>query len=146
MVGVTSRLRSSYERGCQGKKLLPAPREDAGMGTYIQPHQTLRGVIGLAALARRALADVRTLQLGQQIEEQKTARKEKTVRVDRMRRQANRMDIPAVMVDDDPETQRGLELMAEAERDHQRGCKREPATLEDYQLNPAKTFTPKPGK
>ena len=45
---------SSYERGCQGKKLLPAPREDAGMVTYIQPHHTLRGVIGLAALARRA--------------------------------------------------------------------------------------------
>src|ERR1039457_902159 len=51
---VTSRYRSSYERGCQGKKLLPAPREDAGMVTYIQPHHTLRGVIGLAALARRA--------------------------------------------------------------------------------------------
>src|ERR1039458_6875589 len=48
------RTRASYERGCQGKKLLPAPREDAGMVTYIQPHHTLRGVIGLAALARRA--------------------------------------------------------------------------------------------
>src|ERR1035437_8874782 len=54
VVGVTSRYHSSYERGCQGKKLLPAPREDAGMVTYIQPHHTLRGVIGLAALARRA--------------------------------------------------------------------------------------------
>jgi hypothetical protein len=88
---------------------------------------------------RRALADVRTLQLGQQIAEQKTARKEKTVRVDRMRRQASRMDIPSVMVDDDPETQRGLELMAEAERDHQRG-QNEPKV---NQLDPTKTFNPK---
>jgi hypothetical protein len=88
---------------------------------------------------RRALADVLTLQLGQQIEEQKTARKEKTVRVDRMRRQAQRMEIPSVMVDDDPETQRGLELMAEAERDYQRG-EREPKV---YQLDPTKTFNPK---
>jgi hypothetical protein len=88
---------------------------------------------------RRALADVRTLQLGQQIEEQKTARKEKTVRVDRMRRQAQRMEIPAVMVDDDPETQRAIDLMAEAQRDHQRGQK-EPKI---YQLDPAKTFNPK---
>jgi hypothetical protein len=92
---------------------------------------------------RRAIADVRTLQLGQQIAEQKTARKAKTVRVDRMRRQANRMDIPAVMVDDDPETQRGLELLAEAEREHQRGCKQEAATPPIYQLDPNKSFTPK---
>jgi hypothetical protein len=95
---------------------------------------------------RRALADVRTLQLGQQIEEQKTARKEKTVRVDRMRRQANRMDIPSVMLDDDAETQRGLELMAEAEREHQRGCEQEPATPHVYQLDPNKTFNPKGNK
>src|ERR1035441_3471844 len=54
MVGEKSRLRSSYERGCQGKKLLPAPLRDAGVVTYIQPHLILRGVIGLAALARRA--------------------------------------------------------------------------------------------
>ena len=52
-----SRLHSSYERGCQGKKLLPAPLRDAGVVTYIQPHLIphliLRGVIGLVALARR---------------------------------------------------------------------------------------------
>src|ERR1700680_3025138 len=52
-----SKQRSSYERGCQGKKLLPAPLRDAGMVTYIQPHLIphliLRGVIGLVALARR---------------------------------------------------------------------------------------------
>ena len=95
---------------------------------------------------RRALADVRTLQLGQQIEEQKTALKEKTVRVDRMRRQASRMDIPAVMIDDDPETQRGLELLAQAEREHQGGRKQDAATPKVYQLKPAKMFTPKPGK
>jgi len=51
--GEVSPLHSSYERGCQEKKLLPAPGEDAGVVTYIQPHLILRGVIGLAALARR---------------------------------------------------------------------------------------------
>jgi hypothetical protein len=95
---------------------------------------------------RRALADARTLQLGQQIEEQKTARKEKTARVERMRRQAQRMEIPAVMVDDDPNTQRGIELLAEAERDHQRGRSRKATAAHSYQLDPNKTFTPKPGK
>ena len=49
--------RSSYEKGCQEKKLLPAPLRDAGVVTYIQPHLiprlTLRGVIGFFALARR---------------------------------------------------------------------------------------------
>ena len=40
------------ERGCQGKKILPAPQEDAGVVTYIQPRLILiRGVVGLAALA-----------------------------------------------------------------------------------------------
>src|ERR1022692_5337504 len=47
----------SYERGCQVKKILPAPLRDAGVVTYIQPnlipHLILRGVIGLVALARR---------------------------------------------------------------------------------------------
>jgi len=47
----------SYEKGCQEKKLLPAPLRDAGVVTYIQlhliPHLILRGVIGLVALARR---------------------------------------------------------------------------------------------
>jgi len=56
-VGETSSLRSSYERGCQGKKILPAPPRDAGVVTYIQPHLIphliLRGVIGLVALACR---------------------------------------------------------------------------------------------
>src|ERR1700691_4043430 len=32
-----SRLRLSYERGCQGKNILPAPLEDAGVVTCIQP-------------------------------------------------------------------------------------------------------------
>ena len=53
MVYTHRRFHSSYERGCQGKKLLPAPREDAGVVTYIQSHLILRGVIGLVALARR---------------------------------------------------------------------------------------------
>ena len=47
----------SYEKGCQGKKVLPAPLGDAAVVTYIQPHLiphlTLRGVIGLVALTRR---------------------------------------------------------------------------------------------
>jgi hypothetical protein len=53
----TSLIHSPYEKGCQGKKLLPAPLRDAGVVTYIQPHLIpqliLRGVIGLVALARR---------------------------------------------------------------------------------------------
>ena len=88
---------------------------------------------------RVAIADAHTAQLGQEFDHLKTAQKEKTVRVDRMRRQANRLDIPAVMVDDDPETQRGLELMAEAEREHQRGQKE----AKVYQLDPTKQFNPK---
>ena|ERR1700686_2745944 len=51
------RERSSYEKGCQEKKLLPAPLRDAGVVTYIQPrpspHLILRGVNCLVALARR---------------------------------------------------------------------------------------------
>jgi hypothetical protein len=43
----------SYGRGCQERKLLPAPREDAGGVTYIQPYLILRGVVGLVAWARR---------------------------------------------------------------------------------------------
>jgi hypothetical protein len=93
---------------------------------------------------RRTLADDSTLQLGQQIEEQKTARKEKTVRVDRMRRQAQRMEIPAVMLDDDPDNARALDLFAEAEREHQRGNKQEATTVHSYQLDSNKAFTPKP--
>src|SRR6266567_8950152 len=52
-----NQFRSSYERGCQGKKHLPAPLGDAGVVTFIQPHLIahlmLRGVICLVALARR---------------------------------------------------------------------------------------------
>jgi hypothetical protein len=52
-----SQLHSSYEKGCQGKKILPAPLGDAGVVTYIQPHPDsyfiLGGVFGLVALARR---------------------------------------------------------------------------------------------
>ena len=57
MIVPNRRFRSSYEKGCQGKKLLPAPLRDAGVVTYIQPrlipHLILRGVIGLVALAGR---------------------------------------------------------------------------------------------
>ena len=91
---------------------------------------------------RQTIADAHTLQLGQQIEEQKAGRQEKTVRVERGRRQARRMDIPAVMIDDDPDTLRGLELMAEAERDHQRRRKQNAASAHTYFLDPNKTFTP----
>src|ERR1022692_4227513 len=50
----TSRFHSSYERGCQEKKILPAPREDADVVTCIQPRLIPGGVVGLAALDRRA--------------------------------------------------------------------------------------------
>ena len=57
MVDAIRPYRSSYEKGCQGKKILPAPLRDAGVVTCIQPHLIphliLRGVIGLVALARR---------------------------------------------------------------------------------------------
>jgi hypothetical protein len=58
-----SPLHSSYERGCQEKTFLPAPREDAGVVTYIQPHLILRGVIGFVALARRMFQRQRQSQL-----------------------------------------------------------------------------------
>src|SRR5580693_5370006 len=45
---------SSYKRGCQEKRLLPAPRRDAGGVTYIQPSHSRKGD-WLAALARRRL-------------------------------------------------------------------------------------------
>jgi hypothetical protein len=91
---------------------------------------------------RVALADARTLQLGQAIDQGKAAQKEKTVRVERGRRQARRLDIPAVMIDDDPDTLRGLELMAEAQREHTRGETPEPEAAHTYQLDPNKTFAP----
>src|ERR1700719_2833061 len=57
IVDAIRRFHSSYEKGCQEKKHLPAPLGDAGVVTYIQPrlipHLILRGVIGLVALARR---------------------------------------------------------------------------------------------
>ena len=53
--------------------------------------------------------------------------------------------IPTVMVDDDPDTQRGLELLAEAERGNQRARGSEPAAAKAYQLD-SNTFTPKTGK
>ena|ERR1039458_9783630 len=49
-----SRFHLSYERGCQEKKILPAPREDADVVTCIQPRLIPGGVVGLAALDRRA--------------------------------------------------------------------------------------------
>src|ERR1700690_530938 len=42
-VGEKSPLHSSYERGCQEKRLLPAPRRDAGVVTYIQPSHSRKG-------------------------------------------------------------------------------------------------------
>ncbi len=118
-------------------------RRVAGQGSYMKARFT--AVKSKFPMPQRlALADADTEQLGQKFEQLKTKQAEKTVRVDRMRRQANRMDIPAVMIDDDPETQRGLELLAEAERDHQRGGNQEAATVKVFQLDPSKVFTPKP--
>jgi hypothetical protein len=50
-----SLFHSSYERGCQEKRLLPAPRRDAGVVTYIQPRYIFARVIGATASARRRL-------------------------------------------------------------------------------------------
>jgi hypothetical protein len=46
------------------------------------------------------------------------------------------------MIDDDPDTLRGLELMAEAQREHTRGETPEPEAAHTYQLDPNKTFAP----
>ena len=58
MIVEISLFRSSYESGCQVKKILPAPLRDAGVVTYIQPTSFLtsflEGVVGLVALARRS--------------------------------------------------------------------------------------------
>src|SRR5580693_10656882 len=54
VLGGKSPLHSSYERGCQEKRVLPAPRRDAGVLTYIQPSHSRKGD-WLAALARRRL-------------------------------------------------------------------------------------------
>jgi hypothetical protein len=88
---------------------------------------------------RKNLIAAKALAPGQKFDQVKTAQKEKTVRVDRLRRQAHRMGIPAMMVDDDPDKARALELFADAEREHQCG-QNEP---KEYQLYPAKTFKPK---
>src|SRR5271167_2779464 len=40
---VKSPLHSSYERGCQEKRLLPAPGRDAGVVTCIQPSHSRKG-------------------------------------------------------------------------------------------------------
>jgi hypothetical protein len=51
-----NQLHASYEKGCQEKKLLPAPLGDAGVVTYIQPHLIphliVRVVMGLVMLTR----------------------------------------------------------------------------------------------
>jgi len=91
---------------------------------------------------RIVLTDARTVELGRAIAQGKAAHQEKTVRVERGRRQARRLDIPAVMIDDDPDTLRGLELMAEAQSEHTRGGTPEPKAAHTYQLDPNKTFTP----
>ena len=91
---------------------------------------------------RIALTDARTLQLGQAIDQGKAAHKEKAVSMDRMRKQARRMNIPAAMVDDDPDTQRGLELLAEARRGGQGERSMDSEAGHTYQLDPDKTFTP----
>jgi len=52
--GETSRLRSSYERGCQEKNLSPPLAGNQGVVvTYIQPCLLFRGAFDVAALDRR---------------------------------------------------------------------------------------------
>src|SRR5229473_93621 len=53
---VSRRLHSSYEKGCQEKKLLPAPLRDAGVVTYIQPQLVLGRVIGCFGSSQMAAA------------------------------------------------------------------------------------------
>ena len=99
---------------------------------------------------RKNLVAAQTLALGPQIDmataKVRKGKTDQAARVNKMRRQANRMDIPAVMVDDDFETQRGLELMAEAEQENQRARGKEAGAAKVYQLDPNKVCAPKPGK
>jgi hypothetical protein len=126
-------------------RLAEANRRIAGQASYMKARFTaVKSKFPMPQ--RRTVAADSAIRLGQQIEEQKAARKEKTVRLDRMRRQAQRLGIPAVMVDDDPDRLRAVKLLAEAEREHRRGGNSEPTHERPYQLDPDKVFTPKPGK
>jgi len=69
---------------------------------------------------RQALADRRTLELGEQIEGLKAGRRAKAVSTEAMRDRAGRQGIPAIMVSGDDDARRALDLFAEAERDHAR--------------------------
>ena len=92
---------------------------------------------------RKNLIAAQTLALGPQMDmataKVRKGKTDQAARVNKMRGQARRLDIPAVMIDDDPDTQRALELMAEAEREHQQG----PEKPKVYQLDRSKKFDPK---
>jgi hypothetical protein len=89
---------------------------------------------------RRALADARTVQLGEQFAQEKAKQKEKTVRVDRLRSRARKLDIPSVLVGDDDDSREALSLIESAQLEHEREQKK--AKL--YVLDPEKKFTPNP--
>jgi hypothetical protein len=67
---------------------------------------------------RGVVTDAQTVSLGRQIAEKRAEQQTRAVKVARVRDQARRLDIPAVMVGDDPETCEAIKLMAEAEREN----------------------------
>jgi hypothetical protein len=83
---------------------------------------------------RRALADVRTLQLGQQIEEQRgqmaAKRNERNIRARTTRDRARKLGLPTPILNDRPESDEGTTLMLAAKRAHQSNQGNETATEE----------------
>lgn len=70
---------------------------------------------------RRLLASAQATKLGRAIEEQKAEIKQGAKQVTATREKARRMNIPAAMVGDDESSRAGVDLIAEAKREHSRG-------------------------
>lgn len=78
----------------------------------------------------------------QQRAEKKAAQKEKAGDMNRARNLARQLKIPAAMVDDDPETLRGLEMLAEAAREDGSGGNPQAEPARDYQRDPSSSSPP----
>jgi len=68
---------------------------------------------------RQLLAAAKAVELGRAIDGQRAAHKGRTDQVDQTRNRARQIGVPAVLIDGDPDQRRGLDLLAEAEKDHQ---------------------------
>ncbi len=78
-------------------------RRVAGQASFMKARFT--AVKSKYPMPRRGMvADSGTAELGQQIEQQKSARSEKAARIDRVRRQATRLGVSTLLVGDDDDT------------------------------------------